>query len=409
MAKYIKDLPTDGDSGMSLEGFLQQLKSLSGSIADVFQDLGADLDGLTKAAKKADKSTGKLKRTLLGFDEIYRLGASGGGKSAASLVLPEVKELDPVTSSLTKLRDAAAGLTLDLFGNLNTIFRDVLVPMGLWEPDWALPGGIRDLTQSVTGLNTVVGAVRGGIDWLMGSFFGRLETWNGGSALDGITTLIGKMAQIGTSIGENRLLLEGMTQSTNSAAGAAGVLNQSLGDVQQRLTGLGAAWKTAMTPADGGMKGMINGILSCFNGAISGTQGAVNRVVKAVNTLSFTVPDWIPLLGGKRFGFNLKTVDLPPIPYLAQGAVLPANKPFLAVVGDQKRGTNVEAPLATIQEAVALVMEDQTAAILAGFEASTQVQREILEAVLGIRIGDEVIARAADRYASKLAVVTGRG
>ena len=40
-------------------------------------------------------------------------------------------------------------------------------------------------------------------------------------------------------------------------------------------------------------------------------------------------------------------------------AVLPANKPFLAMAGDQKHGTNIEAPLSTIQEAVALVMDDQ--------------------------------------------------
>ena len=47
------------------------------------------------------------------------------------------------------------------------------------------------------------------------------------------------------------------------------------------------------------------------------------------------------------------------IPKLAQGAVLPANKPFLAMVGDQKHGTNVEAPLATIQEALANVLAQQ--------------------------------------------------
>lgn len=41
------------------------------------------------------------------------------------------------------------------------------------------------------------------------------------------------------------------------------------------------------------------------------------------------------------------------IPKLAQGSVLPPNNPFLALVGDQKRGTNVEAPLSTIQQAVA--------------------------------------------------------
>ena len=63
-----------------------------------------------------------------------------------------------------------------------------------------------------------------------------------------------------------------------------------------------------------------------------------------------------PEFGGKTFGFSLKTVTAPAIPYLAKGAVLPANKPFMAVVGDQRHGTNVEAPLTTIQEAVAVVL-----------------------------------------------------
>ena len=39
------------------------------------------------------------------------------------------------------------------------------------------------------------------------------------------------------------------------------------------------------------------------------------------------------------------------IPKLATGAVLPANREFLAVLGDQKHGTNVEAPLDTIRQA----------------------------------------------------------
>ena len=43
---------------------------------------------------------------------------------------------------------------------------------------------------------------------------------------------------------------------------------------------------------------------------------------------------------------------------LADGAVLPPNKPFLAIVGDQTNGTNVEAPLSTIQQAVADVMSN---------------------------------------------------
>ena len=44
------------------------------------------------------------------------------------------------------------------------------------------------------------------------------------------------------------------------------------------------------------------------------------------------------------------------LPELAEGAVLEPNKPFMAIVGDQKHGTNVEAPLDTIKQAVAEVI-----------------------------------------------------
>lgn len=54
---------------------------------------------------------------------------------------------------------------------------------------------------------------------------------------------------------------------------------------------------------------------------------------------------------------SFQLLKIPTIPALARGAVLPANKPFLAMVGDQKSGTNVEAPLETIKQALAEVMD----------------------------------------------------
>ena len=112
-------------------------------------------------------------------------------------------------------------------------------------------------------------------------------------------------------------------------------------------------------------------------------------------------------LSGKRFGFDFALLNAPQIPYLAKGAVLPANKPFLAMVGDQKHGTNVEAPLATIQEAVAIVMEDMIPAMMAGFEAVVNEQRATRQIVEGIDIGDTTIGQAANRYNRKMAIIRG--
>ena len=95
------------------------------------------------------------------------------------------------------------------------------------------------------------------------------------------------------------------------------------------------------------------------------------------------------------------------VPMLARGAVIPPNHKFLAVLGDQTRGTNIEAPLATIQEAVALVMEDMIQSNLAGNESIILLLQQILEAVLGIELDGETLSNAVANYNRKMSVVKG--
>lgn len=105
----------------------------------------------------------------------------------------------------------------------------------------------------------------------------------------------------------------------------------------------------------------INGIIGLVNGMISAIVDGVNGVIGVLNGFGFDVPEWAQdKLGVGRVGFNIDPITAPQIPYLAQGAVIPANHEFLAVLGDQTNGTNIEAPLATIQQALAEVMEAYT-------------------------------------------------
>ena len=165
--------------------------------------------------------------------------------------------------------------------------------------------------------------------------------------------------------------------------------------------------KYVTEPIGNFFKNMVNGIIGFINGMISTVVSGVNFIIRALNKLSFNVPDWVPLIGGQTWGFNISEVTAPQIPYLAKGAVLPANKPFLAMVGDQKHGTNIEAPLSTIQEAVAEVMADYEAANLAGHEATVETLRQILSAVLAIEVGDTTIGQAANRFNQKMAIIKG--
>lgn len=99
------------------------------------------------------------------------------------------------------------------------------------------------------------------------------------------------------------------------------------------------------------VKGVVNTIAGIINHLLTVIESAVNGVIDMINSISFTIPDWVPLFGGNHFGLNIPRLNIPRIPKLAQGAVIPPNREFLAVLGDQKSGVNVEAPLDTIVRA----------------------------------------------------------
>lgn len=56
---------------------------------------------------------------------------------------------------------------------------------------------------------------------------------------------------------------------------------------------------------------VIQGIVGLIKGIVSVTITVANAIIGTLNKLSFTVPDWVPALGGKQFGFNLKEAAMP--------------------------------------------------------------------------------------------------
>lgn len=161
-------------------------------------------------------------------------------------------------------------------------------------------------------------------------------------------------------------LWENITQGWNDFWTNIGTaLNSAAADIQQ---GWNDAWTAVSDFVSDIWEGItdtietaINGIIGLVNGMISAIVAGVNGVIGVLNGFGFDVPEWAQdKLGVERVGFNIDPITAPQIPYLAQGAVIPANHEFLAVLGDQTNGTNIEAPLATIQQALAEVMEAYT-------------------------------------------------
>lgn len=120
-----------------------------------------------------------------------------------------------------------------------------------------------------------------------------------------------------------------------------------LGNIISYITGtFSSAWSKAWNGIKSVFTGVFNTIGGVFKGIINTVISAINTVINAINKISWDVPDWVPGIGGSTFGFSI-----PNVPKLANGAVIPPNHEFLAVLGDQRRGVNIETPLDTMLQA----------------------------------------------------------
>lgn len=101
----------------------------------------------------------------------------------------------------------------------------------------------------------------------------------------------------------------------------------------------------------GGIKDTIRNILNKVIGIVNRAIGTVNSAIGGIES-AFSFGPWeVPTpFGKKTIGFSATFPRVPTIPYLAKGAVIPPRSEFLAVLGDQKQGNNIEAPEALLRK-----------------------------------------------------------
>ena len=145
--------------------------------------------------------------------------------------------------------------------------------------------------------------------------------------------------------------------------------------------------------------GLTNSTKALLNGMIAGINLAVTKPLQDLSK-SFNMLRTLDVNGTKPFA-GIPYLNVPNIPYLAQGAVIPPNKEFMAVLGDQKSGTNIEAPLDTIRQAVG----DELTPYL---EQLIEVNRQVIQAINAKPvISQSDIGRANANYTQQQKVIRG--
>ena len=104
------------------------------------------------------------------------------------------------------------------------------------------------------------------------------------------------------------------------------ILNKAWEKVKEIFDKIKNKVKSVFDTIKGFFKTYINGYLSVINLLIRG----INKLISGINRIHFDVPDWVPLIGGKKWGFNISKIN--EIPLLAKGGTITNGS---AIVGEK--------------------------------------------------------------------------
>lgn len=287
--------------------------------------------------------------TPVSFPIALGLIAAGAGALAAESSINGTKIIDDIKNFLFE-----NPMLISLISGGLLILGIILCVTGV-----GLPLGIALIAAGAVGLVTVTalnwnsivvwvkGAVNAVIEWVStygGLVLGILLLFSGVGAPLGMALIMDAVSAMGT--GEKPILWDSILNSIKTTwENVKSYWNENIADIWTLGFWLGLA-KIAGN-------GLIEGFELAINGIVSMFEKMINWIVEGLNKISFDVPDWVPAIGGESWGINIPKASFGrvSIPRLAQGAVIPPNREFLAVLGDQKHGTNIEAPLQTIVDA----------------------------------------------------------
>jgi phage-related protein len=290
----------------------------------------------------------------------------------ANLLPVVAKIIDVVGTTAIKVIKSLIKIIGDVADTLSGII-DFLV--GVFTGDWELAWqGIKEIADGawslikdiVTGTWDAIKAVTKGALSIIKSIIN--VTWN---AIKAVTSTVWNAIKktlfsilnsikstVGTVVNAIRTKVTHTWKSTWSEAtqtlkNAATFIFAKVGAIKDTITNKFNAARDAVKSA---FEGIVNFIKRPINQAISIVNNAVGMINNAIGGIesAFSFGPWtVPTpFGSKTIGFHATFPRIGTIPYLASGAVIPPRSEFLAVLGDQKKGNNLEAPESLLRQIV---------------------------------------------------------
>nr|DAH95125.1 MAG TPA: minor tail protein [Caudoviricetes sp.] len=179
----------------------------------------------------------------------------------------------------------------------------------------------------------------------------KLKDW----VIDKTRTLVTNATNLLTNLREkiSNIWTAVQTKTHNVWTNVTTFVSNKVESIRSAIVDKFTAAKEKVVSVFTGIKDTIRDVLNNVIGIVNGAIGTVNSAIGGIES-AFTFGPWkVPTpFGSRTIGFTANFPRVPEIPYLASGAVIPPRSEFLAVLGDQKNGRNLEAPEGVIREII---------------------------------------------------------
>lgn len=297
--------------------------------------------------------------------------------TGATALWAQTIDFTPVLMAIDGFLLAIQPLLETIGGLLSWVYTDLLLPLASWVIEEAAPVSVDLLSEAIEFLTSVLDPVVEGIKRLW-EHLEPVVTWIGETATDILSAFGMLFSDVGDVFEEKGAVIERIFESVGQVisyiwnfqlspvlnalkltfgvvfeyvgsciSNTIGVILDVIGGLLEALSGVvkfltgvftgdwELAWEGLSDIVSGvwnAIKGVINGMIGGIEAMANGVVNGINTIIRALNKLKFSIPDWVPGLGGKTLGFNIGEVSQVSIPRLATGGII--DTPTLAMVGE---------------------------------------------------------------------------
>lgn len=382
--------------------------------------LAGKADSVSDGFEKANQSAKKLQRTITAFDELNILNPKDQGSSSSTdlsgggfdLSIPEYDydaELGRANSFFDKLEQAIVNFfnkiknspfgqwlsaTIGLIGQTfknfyETILKPIIENIGnsfvnLWNEH--LKPFFGELGEYLGNVGIILMAMLDKfliiVNFLIDTF-GPMVTYVFNTIWNTIMEVVGNVIDAITNV---------LSFLNNLLYFLKGVFT---GDIDLILDSLKNMVKDAFAFIVNLIRVPVNAIISAVNLVMKAITSVVNLAIRAINKIHVDIPDWVPLLGGKSFGFNLREIQFQPVQFMANGGVV--TSPTLAMVGEYA-GASSNPEIVTPQRLLRETIDASNSNVVSAlYQMCQEVIRAIDDVDMSVSIGDDVIAQSTKR------------